>query len=707
MTFGRGRGNNSQRTWRNRQKSRTAYLLVIDAVLWYDTLCIGDTRFKSLGNVVNSRLTVFQRKILSATPGLVAALAIAAIALFLWTRDRAPIPEAFRQLDTGSEITDPRLTYSTPFQNVRPDVKYVGDKKCGECHEAICTSFSQHPMGKSVSKATAPSEKQSSDHTTHLSFRAGDLHYQVEPRAEHVYHKESWANQQDQTVAQREVEVQFAVGSRQRGVSYLINQDGFLYMSPITWYPQKGLWDLSPGYATKNLHFSRQIIPECLFCHANQVTPLADTSNRYETEAGGSLSMEPIGCERCHGPGELHVRRRTSDLEASDIDYSIVNPRRLEYSLREAVCEQCHLQGEERVVRRGRGSFDFRPGLPLYLFLSDFVKASPGAGPVKFVGTVEQMRASRCYRQSAGKKKLGCISCHDPHALPEPARKVAYYREKCLFCHAGGDCSLPLDARRKQSDDNCIVCHMPQTGSDIRHTSITDHSIPRVGSKSRPGDQPSTWPAPGQVPLAHFYASSINPDDPELLRDLGIALIDLSEKQPDETARSLAKVALPYLDAASKRDPNDSRAWEAKGSALWLQGDLQGALTTFDALLQKTPKKETALFLAGTLARRLRQIDAAADYCQRALAMNPTSSAYFRLEAMICAQRRDWSAAIDSCRRTLQLEPMNLEARRLLVGACVHAGRSTEASKEFDTLLAMHPPDQQDALRKWFAKLKK
>src|SRR5262245_52870547 len=44
---------------------------------------------------------------------------------------------------------DPRLTYKTPFQNVRPDVKYVGDAACKECHREISQKYSQHPMGRS------------------------------------------------------------------------------------------------------------------------------------------------------------------------------------------------------------------------------------------------------------------------------------------------------------------------------------------------------------------------------------------------------------------------------------------------------------------------------------------------------------------------------------------------------------------------------
>jgi PAS domain S-box-containing protein len=46
------------------------------------------------------------------------------------------------------------------------------------------------------------------------------------------------------------------------------------------------------------------------------------------------------------------------------------------------------------------------------------------------VGQVEQMKASRRYRASQG--RLGCVSCHDPHEVPGPEEKTAYFRERCL-----------------------------------------------------------------------------------------------------------------------------------------------------------------------------------------------------------------------------------------------------------------------------------
>src|SRR5262249_33327204 len=45
---------------------------------------------------------------------------------------------------------DPRLAYTGPFQNVHPDIAYVGDAKCAECHREKAASYRQHPMGRSL-----------------------------------------------------------------------------------------------------------------------------------------------------------------------------------------------------------------------------------------------------------------------------------------------------------------------------------------------------------------------------------------------------------------------------------------------------------------------------------------------------------------------------------------------------------------------------
>ena len=87
---------------------------------------------------------------------------------------------------------------------------------------------------------------------------------------------------------------------------------------------------------------------------------------------------------------------------------------------------------------------------------------------------------SRCYKESKG--ELGCISCHDPHTLPEPADRIADDQKRCLECHAKRGCSLTAEVRLKKSpQDDCVSCHMSTLpGSTVGHSAITDHRILRT-----------------------------------------------------------------------------------------------------------------------------------------------------------------------------------------------------------------------------------
>jgi predicted CXXCH cytochrome family protein len=533
-------------------------------------------------------------------------------------------------------------------------------------------------------------------------FVASGLHYGVRRRDKQVVHREWAANPEGKVLAETEAEVQFAVGSAIHGRAYLVNHDGYLFQSPITWYPQGKRWDLSPGYELRNQHFSRPITPACLFCHCNQAELVPGTVNRY---CQPLFLGSAISCERCHGPGELHVQRRTSREVVAGLDDTIVNPARLEHSLREAVCQQCHLQGEQRVVRRGRTDFDYRPGLPLHLFLMDFVMRSEGGRDLKFVSSVEQMVASRCYLASQGAKKLGCISCHDPHRAPAPAEKVAFYRQRCLQCHTEKSCGLPPVARReKNKQDSCIACHMPPTGSEVSHTSITDHRIPRRAEKPAQG-VPARRSFPGPSALVPFHRDLIDLKDEEVSRNLGLALMGMLDRGPPESvARQFAEKALPLLEAALKRDRHDVPLLEARGGTLWCLGREEEALAAYELALSEKPESETALHGAGKLALVLERLETSRSYLERAIRVNPWRWQYHHLLAAAYFQDEDWERAARACRQSLRLEPFSSTARRKLLVECyLRLGQKGKARAEFDTLLQLSPPDRRADLRRWFA----
>src|SRR5262249_27033386 len=156
-----------------------------------------------------------------------------------------------------------------------------------------------------------------------------------------------------------------------QGYSYLVDRGGYLFQSPVSWYSRKGIWDKSPGFSN-SVRAGRPVTVACLYCHANRARPVAGYVNRYEKPIFEGMA---IGCERCHGPGGRHVED-PGNRNAAGLDPTIVNPRHLSAELRSEVCEECHLEGQARVLRRGRDMYDYRPGLPLQDFWSIFVYAT-------------------------------------------------------------------------------------------------------------------------------------------------------------------------------------------------------------------------------------------------------------------------------------------------------------------------------------------
>jgi Flp pilus assembly protein TadD len=599
-----------------------------------------------------------------------------------------------------TDVTDPRLTFPTPYRNVRPEVRYVGDPACAECHASQAESYRQHPMGRSLAPVAAAIPCERYEPAAFNPFTVSALHYSVQRHDDRVFHREGVDAPDGTVLADIEAEVQFTIGSGARARSYVVNRDGYLFLSPIGWFSQAGRWDLSPGYEFANRHFSRAITVACLFCHCNDANHVVGSVNRFREPIFRGYA---VGCERCHGPGELHVRRREAGATVTGQDDTIVNPARLEPALRESVCYQCHLQGEERIVRRGRGEFDYRPGLPLDLFLMDFVDGRAGNADFKFVNTVEQMTASRCYRASQEPKKLGCISCHDPHRRPAPAERVAFYRQRCLRCHTEQSCTLPVTVRHEQDrEDSCIACHMPRTGSEVRHASITDHRVPRRPERAAPTGFVRR-PTPGPSDLVPFPADLSQRGDEEVARNLGLAVIGLLDYEPPEAAaRKYAEKALPLLDGALARDRHDGAVLAARGTALRFLGRWDEALTAYEAALVEQPESETTLYNAGNVAVTLNRLDLAQLYFERALRVNPWRWYHHQGLCRVCFRRGDWDGAERACQAGLRLEPASTSLRSLLAQCYLGLGAKAQAQTEFETLERLIPENQRRDLRLWY-----
>jgi hypothetical protein len=543
-------------------------------------------------------------------------------------------------------------------------------------------------MGRSlVPVAAAASRPRDAAH--HNPFE--DLHsrFLVEVRGDRVWHRQTRLGPAGEVLYEREAEVHYALGSGTLGHSYLTDRDGFLFQTAISWFTQKQAWDLSPAFRTMPVP-SRPVGADCLFCHANRALHRPESFNGYEPPVFRGAA---IGCERCHGPGEKHVR--------SSARLDIVNPARLEGARREAVCEQCHLQGEARVVRRGRRLDEFRPGLALQDFVSVFVSLRKPAGGQRAVNHVEQMYESGCYRGGRADARLGCVSCHDPHVYVGPERRQAHYRERCLKCHQTQGCSAPAADRRARAD-SCIDCHMPRQGSsDIAHTAVTDHRIRR--RPAAPAESVPTPPEalPGHLPVAAFRREGAATPDGEISRDLGLALVGMMAQGKLDMAVYPGQ-ALPLLQEAARRHPDDVEALQALADTLILLRRPAEALRTVEAALRHSPGREMLLARAGQLAQDLGDREAALGYWRRAAAANPWLSEPHAQLATLLAGRGAWEEARTRCRDWLRLDPESVPARLLWVRCLLHDGNRTEARAEVEKL-ALLQPGSRERLEGWFA----
>ncbi len=572
-----------------------------------------------------------------------------------------------------------RLDPASGYTNTLPAVRYVGDQACARCHAEIAETFARHPMGRSLGPLLAadlPGDAGS------RSFKAEGFDYEVLERDGKVWHVETKRDTQGEVLARTEGLARFRLGSGRGGFAFLIEREGELYQSPISWYAQRKTWGLSPGYERQNVHFDRPINGSCLYCHANRARLVEHTVNRYEPPIFEGFT---IGCERCHGPGEDHI---AAPWPEGDRDLTIVNPARLKPALRDAVCEQCHLSGKRRVPRLARSDDDFRPGLPFHEFWAVFEPETTDSSS-RFVGQVEQIRESRCAKESSG--AMWCGSCHDPHVVPAPADKARYYRERCLTCHAEHGCKLDTLARQSRSND-CVACHMPrQSIVDVIHAATTNHRIPRFADR-----KPDEAPRAGSLPTALFHASLVDKQGEGVFdRERAIAVCR------DGVAG--ATLAESILGRTLAQNRTDSASWEARAIALAILGRPAESIRAWKTAVEIAPASETAL--AGLTQAVLDSDPRLAVECGRkVVAIAPGRAEYHAMLAQAMFLTRSWSDAAKHCRQAIALNAADLDSRRLLVRTLLRLGEQAAARAQLLQLMALNPPDRED-LKKRFPTL--
>jgi hypothetical protein len=207
-----------------------------------------------------------------------------------------------------------------PTKGSFPRSAYLGDGECARCHVDIVSAQKASAMAQAVKLST------DSEHLTKhpRRYKLGPYSYQAARNGQTANYSVT-----DGT-ASFSAPLQWAFGIRM-GQSFLFEKNGGIFMAPLTYYPEAGVWDFTvdqphsvPESFDKAIgrHLTDSEVQGCFNCHNTAST----TNNRFDPEH----STPGITCEACHGPGADHIVAVKAGL-ADQGTTMILNPRHINH----------------------------------------------------------------------------------------------------------------------------------------------------------------------------------------------------------------------------------------------------------------------------------------------------------------------------------------------------------------------------------------
>ncbi len=327
---------------------------------------------------------------------------------------------------------------------------FTGSLACKSCHEEAYAGWSQTRMANVVRDPKAHPEAVLGDFahpTPAVTFKLDD--------------------------------VAFTYGSRWKQRYFTKRGDDYFPL-PAQWDVAKKIWLpyhveagtdwWVPFYGPTNN--DRPTGPTCDGCHSVNY----DIATKQVTEWN-------VGCEKCHGPGSLHVANATRK--------NIINPETLDPVRANDTCIQCHSQGQRLVEPTKGNAYDWPVGYLPGDRLADFWKLEElKPGVTNFIqyadltGHKNRMQGNDFVQSVMYHREIRCFDCHEVHSNENRSNLARPGNALCLDCHTKDNAAgLPGTVAEHthhaegSAGSQCTACHMPKIEQTIKDNYVSAHTF--------------------------------------------------------------------------------------------------------------------------------------------------------------------------------------------------------------------------------------
>jgi predicted CXXCH cytochrome family protein len=338
------------------------------------------------------------------------------------------------------------LATSAPAQTASGG--FTGSAACRDCHENEYTRWQKTRMANVIVDAQAHPEAVLGDFAT-----------------------------PNPLVTFKRADIAFTYGSKWKQRYFTKRGDDY-FVFPAQWDVLAKTWRryyVENGTDWWAVHYpadqmQRPTGPLCDGCHSSNY----DVAIKQVTEWN-------VGCEKCHGPGEEHVRNPQLT--------NIVNPARLEHARGVDVCVQCHSQGQPLTNPIAGRYYDWPVGYQPGARLADFWRLEEHKlGEETFThwpdGSAHKnrMQGNDYVTSTMYRKGVACWDCHDVHGTSNPADLLKPAESLCGTCHGpespvGPPGTTIEHTHHSVGNVQCVDCHMPKIARTIADVNVRSHTF--------------------------------------------------------------------------------------------------------------------------------------------------------------------------------------------------------------------------------------